>query len=174
MALGRQASGGCCVGGLCSCSTLRVRLFRPTCSSRDWDNLKELMIWGYVSILPFLWSDIISLLERAATCLLLFGSGFVMLLGGLSAGHSWFGLIERLRPHYGTALRPLPAEARFAICTQLITTQFEGRKVVGVTRATCGRVRSTAKANHQLTALMNGAASGATPRACSALGPPGR
>src|SRR5213595_540395 len=58
----------------------------------DWDNLK-LMIWGYFLILPFLWSDIISrwaFPERAATCLLLFGSGFVTLLGGLTAGHSGF------------------------------------------------------------------------------------
>src|SRR5215475_11141360 len=73
----------------------------------DWDNLK-LMVWGYFLILPFLWSEIIgrwAFPERAATCLLLFGSGFITLLGGVSAGHPGFGLIERARlDHIGTAL----------------------------------------------------------------------
>ncbi len=65
----------------------------------EWDNLK-LMIWGYFLILPFLWSDIIgrwAFPERAAICIALFGSGFVTLLGGLSAGHPGFGLIERAK-----------------------------------------------------------------------------
>src|SRR5919202_1473102 len=53
--------------------------------------------WNGV-VAPFLWSDILgrwALPERAATCLLLFGSGFITLLGGLSAGHPGCGLIER-------------------------------------------------------------------------------
>src|SRR5881397_110847 len=83
----------------------------------EWDNLK-LMVWGYFMILPFLWSDILgrwAFPERAAICIALFGSGFVTLLGGLSAGHPGFGLIERARLDYaGAALRPLPVEARFA------------------------------------------------------------
>src|SRR5436190_18246949 len=100
----------------------------------DWDNLK-LMVWGYFMILPFLWSDIIgrwALPERAATCLLLFGSGFITLLGGLSAGHPGFGLIERARlDHIGTALRPLPLDARFATFpTYNHPVLLQGRKVV--------------------------------------------
>jgi hypothetical protein len=83
----------------------------------EWDNLK-LMVWGYFIILPFLWSDILgrwAFPERAAMCVALFGSGFVTLLGGLSAGHPGFGLIERERlDRVGTAVRPLPVEARFA------------------------------------------------------------
>jgi hypothetical protein len=100
----------------------------------DWDNLK-LMVWGYFLILPFLWSDIIgrwAFPERAAICLLLFGSGFITLLGGVSAGHPGFGLIERARlDHIGTALRPLPVEARFATYpTYNHPVLLQGRKVV--------------------------------------------
>ena len=129
----------------------------------DWDNLK-LMVWGYFLILPFLWSDIIgrwAFPERAATCLLLFGSGFVTLLGGLSAGHPGFGLIERARlDHIGTALRPLPVEARFATYpTFNHPVLLQGRKVVlGYPGHLWTEGFDYGKANDQLTALMNGAA----------------
>src|SRR5947207_473931 len=65
----------------------------------DWDNLK-LMVWGYFLILPFLWSDLIgrwAFPERAVTCIALFASGFITLLGGLAAGHPGFGLMDRAR-----------------------------------------------------------------------------
>ncbi|MEP6586066.1 MAG: hypothetical protein ABJB70_05010 [Candidatus Udaeobacter sp.] len=129
----------------------------------DWDNLK-LMVWGYFLILPFLWSDIIgrwAFPERAATCLLLFGSGFVTLLGGLSAGHPGFGLIERARlDRIGTALRPLPLEARFATYpTYNHPVLLQGRKVVlGYPGHLWTEGFDYGKANDQLTALMNGAA----------------
>ena len=96
----------------------------------DWDNLK-LMVWGYFLILPFLWSDIIgrwAFPERAVTCLLLFGSGFVTLLGGLSAGHPGFGLIERARlDHIGTALRPLPRGSPIRHLPDLQSSSFAAR-----------------------------------------------
>jgi hypothetical protein len=129
----------------------------------EWDNLK-LMVWGYFIILPFLWSDIIgrwAFPERAATCLLLFGSGFITLLGGLSAGHPGFGLIERARlDHIGTALRPLPMEARFATYpTYNHPVLLQGRKVVlGYPGHLWTEGFDYGKANDQLTALMNGAA----------------
>ena len=129
----------------------------------DWDNLK-LMVWGYFLILPFLWSDIIGrwpFPERAATCLLLFGSGFITLLGGLSAGHPGFGLIERARlDHIGTALRPLPIEARFATYpTYNHPVLLQGRKVVlGYPGHLWTEGFDSGKANDQLTALMNGSA----------------
>ncbi len=128
----------------------------------DWDNLK-LMVWGYFLILPFLWSDIIgrwAFPERAATCVLLFGSGFVSLLGGLTAGHPGFGLIERARlDHIGTALRPLPVEARFATYpTYNHPVLLQGRKVVlGYPGHLWTEGFDYGKANDQLTALMNGA-----------------
>jgi hypothetical protein len=129
----------------------------------DWDNLK-VMVWGYFMILPFLWSDILSrwaFPERAATCLLLFGSGFITLLGGLSAGHPGFGLIERARlDHIGTALRPLPVDARFATWpTFNHPVLLQGRKVVlGYPGHLWTEGFDYGKANDQLTALMNGAA----------------
>jgi hypothetical protein len=129
----------------------------------DWDNLK-LMVWGYFMILPFLWSDIIgrwALPERAATCVLLFGSGFVTLLGGLTAGHPGFGLIERARlDHIGTALRPLPVEARFATYpTYNHPVLLQGRKVVlGYPGHLWTEGFDYGKTNTQLTALMTGAA----------------
>ena len=129
----------------------------------EWDNLK-LMVWGYFLILPFLWSDIIgrwAFPERAATCLLLFGSGFVTLLGGLTAGHPGFGLIERARlDHIGTALRPLPLDARFATYpTYNHPVLLQGRKVVlGYPGHLWTEGFDYGKANDQLTALMNGAA----------------
>src|SRR5437762_1734148 len=129
----------------------------------DWDNLK-LMVWGYFLILPFLWSDIIgrwAFPERAATCLLLFGSGFVTLLGGLSAVHPGFGLIERARlDHIGTALRPLPMEARFATYpTFNHPILLQGRKVVlGYPGHLWTEGFDSGDASNRLTELMNGAA----------------
>ena len=129
----------------------------------EWDNLK-LMVWGYFLILPFLWSDIVgrwAFPERAATCLLLFGSGFITLLGGLTAGHPGFGLIERARlDHIGTALRPLPLDARFATYpTYNHPVLLQGRKVVlGYPGHLWTEGFDYGKTNDQLTALMNGAA----------------
>jgi hypothetical protein len=121
------------------------------------------MIWGYFIILPFLWSDIIGrwvFPERAVMCLLLFGSGFVTLLGGLSAGHPGFGLIERARlDHIGTALRPLPMDARFATFpTFNQPILLQGRKaVLGYPGHLWTEGFDYGKTNDQLTALMNGA-----------------
>lgn len=128
----------------------------------EWDNLK-LMVWGYFIILPFLWSDLIGrwvFPERAVTCLLLFGSGFVTLLGGLTAGHPGFGLIERARlDHIGTALRPLPMDARFATYpTFNHPVLLQGRKAVaGYPGHLWTEGFDYGKINDQLSALMNGA-----------------
>ena len=129
----------------------------------DWDNLK-LMVWGYFLILPFLWSDIIgrwAFPERAAMCVALFGSGFVTLLGGLSAGHPGFGLIERARlDNAGAAIRPLPVEARFAAYpTFNAPVLLQGRKaVLGYPGHLWTEGFNNTEANNRLTALMNGAA----------------
>jgi hypothetical protein len=129
----------------------------------EWDNLK-LMVWGYFLILPFLWSDIIgrwAFPERAAMCVALFGSGFVTLLGGLSAGHPGFGLIERAKLDYiGVAVRPLPLEARFAAWpTYNDPILLQGRKVVlGYPGHLWTEGFEYGDVNNRLTALMNGAA----------------
>lgn len=129
----------------------------------EWDNLK-LMVWGYFLILPFLWSDILgrwAFPERAAICVALFGSGFVGLLGGLSAGHPGFGLIERARLDYaGAAMRPLPMEARFAAWpTFNCPVLLQGRKAVaGYPGHLWTEGFDFTQVNGRLTALMNGAA----------------
>jgi hypothetical protein len=128
----------------------------------DWDNLK-LMVWGYFLILPFLWSDLIgrwAFPERAVTCVALFASGFVTLLGGLTAGHPGFGLIDRARlDAIGGAVRPLPAEARFAAYpTYNHPLLLQGRKVVlGYPGHLWTQGFDYNSVNTKLTALMRGA-----------------
>ncbi|HZR04402.1 MAG TPA: hypothetical protein VFA61_01080 [Candidatus Udaeobacter sp.] len=128
----------------------------------DWDNLK-LMVWGYFLILPFLWSDLIgrwAFPERAVTCIALFASGFVTLLGGLAAGHPGFGLIDRARlDAIGTAVRPLPVESRFAAYpTYNHPLLLQGRKVVlGYPGHLWTEGFDYNDPNRQLTALMRGA-----------------
>ncbi|PYL63439.1 MAG: hypothetical protein DMF24_00395 [Verrucomicrobia bacterium] len=128
----------------------------------EWDNLK-LMVWGYFLILPFLWSDILgrwAFPERAAICIALFGSGFVTLLGGLSAGHPGFGLIERARlDNAGAAMRPLPMDARFAAWpTFNCPVLLQGRKAVaGYPGHLWTEGFDYTEVNNRLTALMNGA-----------------
>jgi hypothetical protein len=99
-----------------------------------WDNLK-LMIWGYFLVLPFLWKDLIArwdFPQRVVICIALFASGFVSLLGGLTAGHPGFELIDRARlDAVGLVVRPLPIEARFAAYpTYNHPLLLHGRKVV--------------------------------------------
>jgi hypothetical protein len=128
----------------------------------DWDNLK-LMVWGYFLILPFLWSDLIgrwAFPERAVTCIALFASGFITLLGGLAAGHPGFGLIDRARlDAIGTAVRPLPVEARFAAYpTYNHPLLLQGRKVVlGYPGHLWTEGFDYNSPNSKLTALMRGA-----------------
>jgi hypothetical protein len=128
----------------------------------DWDNLK-LMVWGYFLILPFLWSDLIgrwAFPERVVTCIALFASGFVTLLGGLAAGHPGFGLIDRARlDAIGTVVRPLPVEARFAAYpTYNHPLLLQGRKVVlGYPGHLWTEGFDYNDPNRELTALMRGA-----------------
>ena len=83
----------------------------------EWDNIK-IIVWAYFLVLPFIWSELIGafpVAARAPTYLLLFGSGFVTLLGGLAAGQNGFAVAERLElDGTAAALRKVPVEARFA------------------------------------------------------------
>src|SRR5437773_5704848 len=97
----------------------------------------------------------------APMCIALVGSGFVTLLGGLTAGHPGFGLVERARLDYaGAALRPLPVEARSATYpTYNHPVLLQGRKVVlGYPGHLWTEGFDYGETNDQLTALMNGAA----------------
>jgi hypothetical protein len=97
----------------------------------EWDNLK-LMFWGYFMVLPFLWKELTrwALPVRVATCIILFGSGFVTLFGGLAL--PGYGFTNRAElAGVGNAVHNLPVEARFAAYpTYNHPLLLQGRKVV--------------------------------------------
>jgi hypothetical protein len=100
----------------------------------EWDNIK-LIIWAYLIVLPFVWSEIVShwtFPVRAVVCLALFGSGFVSLFGGLAVGQTGFGLADRTEVDaVGIAVSKLPADARYAAYpTFNHPLLLQGRKVI--------------------------------------------
>ncbi len=99
-----------------------------------WDNTK-LMIWAYFLWLPFLWTELIArwpVLIRAAVCFLLFFSGFITLLGGLSVGSPGFDIADRTELNeVAIAVSKLPIQDRFAAFpTYNHPLLLNGRKVV--------------------------------------------
>ena len=88
--------------------------------SWDWDNTK-LMLWCYVAFLPFLWRLWVRPLAwplRVPLCAVLFFSGAVCLVGGLTAhdlGRERLRLVKRAElDGVRVAVDDLPIEARFA------------------------------------------------------------
>lgn len=83
----------------------------------EWDNTK-LMMWAYVTVLPFLWRDLISRQHefvRVLICALLFGSGFLSLLGGIGPAFKGYGLVRYSDvADIGAATRHIPIMAVFA------------------------------------------------------------
>jgi hypothetical protein len=82
----------------------------------EWDNTK-LMIWSYLTVLPFLWSEIISrwtLPLRAAACAALFTSGFISLIGGLDSRQTGHEIaIRRDLDQVRKAVAGMPIADRF-------------------------------------------------------------
>lgn len=128
----------------------------------EWDNIK-LIIWSYLIVLPFLWSEIVSRWVfpiRAVVCVALFGSGFITLFGGLAAGRTGFGLANRAElDAVGSALRQLPVEARFATFPVYNhPVLLQGRKVVlGYPGHVWTQGFQYQEESAKLTALMQGA-----------------
>jgi len=128
----------------------------------EWDNIK-VIVWAYLIILPFLWSDLIvhwPIALRALVYVALFASGFVTLLGGLTAGKNGFGIADRLElDNVGQVVKKLPADARFAgypIWGHPILLQ--GRKMVlGYPGHLWTQGFEFAKTNDNLQAMMLGA-----------------
>jgi hypothetical protein len=83
----------------------------------EWDNTK-LMIWSYLAILPALWTHLISRWPqalRACTCVLLFFSGCISLLGGLNAPDHGYSIATRSElDGVASAIRRIPVAERFA------------------------------------------------------------
>lgn len=126
----------------------------------EWDNTK-IIIWSYFMILPFLWEDLIARWPeavRAGLCVMLFGSGFVSLFGGLAASGYNFATRSEI-DGVAVGLRKLPVEARFAAFpTYNHPLLLNGRKVVlGYPGHLWTQGFNYTKVNNQLTSLMNGA-----------------
>ncbi|MEO5754953.1 MAG: hypothetical protein ABIR38_09620 [Chthoniobacterales bacterium] len=127
-----------------------------------WDNAK-LIIWAYFICLPFLWRDLIARFPipmRAGVCFLLFFSGFVSLLGGLSVGSPGFDIADRTElDAIATVVRRVPIEERFAAFpTFNHPLLLNGRKVVlGYPGHLWTQGFDYAPIEQQLTALMQGA-----------------
>ena len=83
----------------------------------EWDNIK-IIVWAYLIILPFLWTDLIiqwPIHLRVLVYVALFASGFVSLCGGIAIGKNGFGIANREElDAIGIAVNKLPAEARYA------------------------------------------------------------
>ena len=83
----------------------------------DWDNTK-LMLWAYVTALPFIWQVCVRPLAfslRVPLCVLLFFSGAVSLIGGMGNTPLSYELIMRAElDGVRHAMRHLPIDARFA------------------------------------------------------------
>ena len=81
-----------------------------------WDNTK-LLLWAYLALAPFLWSTLIArwpVWVRAGTCLLLFASGALALIGGLDSRHG-YQLADRSElAAVQFMLRTIPVNARLA------------------------------------------------------------
>ncbi|MFM8229689.1 MAG: hypothetical protein ACKOAL_00535 [Chthoniobacterales bacterium] len=81
-----------------------------------WDNTK-LMLWGYLAVMPLLWSELIAkwpFVLRGVACVVLFFSGAVTLANGIDERHG-YGLANR--PELADTeflLRRVPADARVA------------------------------------------------------------
>jgi len=88
-----------------------------------WDNTK-ILIWAYFITLPILWHRLLlrwSLPARAGTCLILFLSGFVSLIGGLAAGRPGYEFANRQETDFvNAAVRKLPIEIGRASCRERV------------------------------------------------------
>ncbi|MDP9098271.1 MAG: hypothetical protein M3N48_04665 [Verrucomicrobiota bacterium] len=83
----------------------------------EWDNIK-IIVWAYLIILPFLWTDLLvhwPIALRGVLYVTLFASGLITLFGGLAAGKAGFGIADRYElDNVGAVVKKLPADARFA------------------------------------------------------------
>src|SRR5947207_618109 len=100
----------------------------------EWDNIK-LLIWAYFITLPILWRRLLlrwPVTPRAGTCLILFFSGFISLIGGLAVNKDGYEFANRSEVDFvAAAVRRLPVEARFAgFPTYNHPLLLNGRKMV--------------------------------------------
>jgi hypothetical protein len=100
----------------------------------EWDNTK-LMIWSYLAILPFLWSELLAgaaAWQRWFIVFMLFFSGFVSTLGGIAAAFTGYPIAQRSElDAVADVLRGIPVTERFAGApTYNHPLLLDGRKMV--------------------------------------------
>ena len=81
-----------------------------------WDSMK-LMLWSWLTLMPFVWTIIIKPREswlRALLCMLLFGSGAVTLVDGLGAKHGYKIARGSEVDAAAALLKNIPADAAIA------------------------------------------------------------
>ena len=82
-----------------------------------WDNTK-IMLWAYVLILPFLWSELVRRLHvpaRAVALVVLFFPGFVTLIGGLNSQYNGYAIADLSElDEVREATRAIPISESFA------------------------------------------------------------
>jgi hypothetical protein len=131
----------------------------------EWDNIK-IIIWAYLVILPFLWTDLVShwpFALRALICIALFGSGFVTFFGGLGRddqGRVGLDLGDRVEiDAVGVAVKKLPPDARYAGAgTWSHPVLIQGRKMVlGYAGHLWTQGFNYTEAENKLQALLKGA-----------------
>jgi hypothetical protein len=83
----------------------------------SWDNTK-IMIWPYLTVLPFLWERLLAKWEvwlRWTACFALYFSGFVTLFGGIDGSHTGYEIATPSEiDGVAGAVRNLPVTAVFA------------------------------------------------------------
>lgn len=100
----------------------------------EWDNTK-LMIWSYIAILPFLWTELLVHWPRWARgflAFMLFFSGFLSTLGGIDANFTGYPIALRSElDGVADAVRAIPVTERFAGApTYNHPLLLDGRKMV--------------------------------------------
>ncbi len=113
LARGKEAEARCFVwSALAIFLMCCVVIFTPW----EWDNMK-LMMWSWLVIAPYLWTNLIARLQlsaRVALCFVLFFSGAVSLAGGLDARHG-YGIARRSElDAWERAIADIPPADRFA------------------------------------------------------------
>jgi len=127
----------------------------------EWDNTK-LMIWSYLAILPFLWTELLAhwpAWARRFIVAMLFFSGFISTLGGIDASFTGYPIALRSElDGVAKAVHGIPVTERFAGApTYNHPLLLDGRKMV---LGYLGHVDSHGLAWHEpsmkLDSLMNG------------------
>ena len=97
-----------------------VAIFLACCfvkfAAWEWDNTK-LMLWSYLVIQPWLWNELLARWPewaRVMSCTLLFFSGAISLVGGISGRHTGYPIAQRSElDGVAAAVRAIPIAERF-------------------------------------------------------------